>query len=78
MGFSWWNANLPINPRNCSHWGNYSTDQGFKSMHKGGAQFAFCDGSVQFLSENIDYITYQRLGDRRDGEPIPEEWNVNY
>ena len=42
------------------------------------AQFVFVDGSVQFLSENIDYITYQRLGDRRDGEPLPDEWNTNY
>ena len=42
----------------------------FKSLHPGGAHFALCDGSVQFLSENIDYMTYQRLGDRRDGEIV--------
>ena len=30
----------------------------------------FCDGSVHFLTENIDYMTYQELGDRRDGEVI--------
>ena len=58
----------------CSHWNNWQTSQGFKSNHKGGAQFVFCDGSVQFLSENIDYMTYQRLGDRRDGQPLGEEW----
>ena len=27
------------------------------------------DGSVHFITENIEYLTYQRLGDRRDGEP---------
>ena len=77
-GFAWANARQPLNPHSCTHWKNWSTSQSFKSAHKGGAQFVFVDGSVQFLSENIDYITYQRLGDRRDGEPIPEEWNVNY
>jgi hypothetical protein len=43
-----------------------------------GILFAFVGGSVQFLSANMDYITYQRLGDRRDGQPLPDEWNVNY
>ncbi|MEC9002499.1 MAG: DUF1559 domain-containing protein [Planctomycetota bacterium] len=59
-------------PRNCNHWQNQQTSMGFKSKHKGGAQFVFADGSVHFLPETIDYLTYQRLGCRRDGEPIGE------
>ncbi len=59
-------------PKNCHHWRNYQTAQGFKSQHKGGAQFVFADGSVHFIPETIDYMTYQRLGCRRDGEPIGE------
>jgi len=77
-GFAWYGQNAPLNPFSCTHFANWMTSEGFKSQHKGGAQFVLCDGSVQFLSENIDYITYQRLGCRRDGQPLPEEWNTNY
>lgn len=45
---------------------------GYASYHEGGAQFLLVDGSVQFLSENIDYETYCNLGDRFDGEAIGE------
>ncbi len=54
----------------CNHWQNWTTSQGFKSRHKGGAHFVFCDGSTRFLSENINYRLYQQLGDRKDGRPI--------
>jgi prepilin-type N-terminal cleavage/methylation domain-containing protein/prepilin-type processing-associated H-X9-DG protein len=59
-------------PINCNSYRVWMTSQGFKSRHTGGAQFALCDGSVRFLSENIDYMTYQRLGDRRDGQVLGE------
>ena len=72
-GFNQVNAQFP----GCSNWRNWSTSQGFKSQHKGGAQFVLVDGSVQFLSENIDYVTYNRLGDRRDGGPLGEQWKNN-
>ncbi len=56
--------------RNCNSYNSYNTGSGFKSRHTGGAQFAFGDGSVHFLSQNIDLLTYQQLGDRRDGQVI--------
>ncbi len=45
----------------------WGSDQAFRSAHPHGCTFVFCDGSTHFLSENIDYVTYQRLGDRHDG-----------
>ena len=45
---------------------------GFASAHKGGAQFVLGDGSVRFLSENINLDIYEHLGDREDGELLRE------
>ncbi len=42
----------------------------FNSLHPGGAQFTFADGSVHFLPETIDYLTLQRLAYIHDGEPV--------
>lgn len=55
---------------NCNSWNNWTTSIGFKSRHPGGAQFVLADGAVRFLSEEIDFLNYNRLGDRRDGESI--------
>lgn len=40
------------------------------STHAGGAQFLMADGSVQFVSESIDFWTLMALADRRDGVPV--------
>ncbi|MGH7129215.1 MAG: DUF1559 domain-containing protein [Planctomycetaceae bacterium] len=56
----------------CNNWSTWQVSMGFKSRHEGGAHFMMGDGSVRFISENIDYVTYQRLGDRRDGQTIGE------
>lgn len=57
-------------PRTCNDWSSWQTSGGIKSLHTGGAQALMCDGSVHFLSENMDYLTLQRLGDRRDGQVV--------
>src|SRR2546423_4526 len=53
-------------PSNCLM--NWAVTWGFKSQHRGGSNFVFVDGSVHFLSENIDHKTYQYLGCRNDGQ----------
>jgi len=40
----------------------------FRSRHVGGAYFLFCDASVQFLSETIDFPLYQALSTRNAEE----------
>lgn len=44
----------------------------FSSQHEGGVQFLLCDGSVHFLSENVDYQTFRNLGERADGNVLGE------
>ncbi|QDT65152.1 DUF1559 domain-containing protein [Calycomorphotria hydatis] len=44
----------------------------FGSYHVGGANFACADGSVHFLSENIDLETFANLAIRNDGATIGE------
>lgn len=52
---------------------NYGcTNLSARSAHVGGAQFVFADGSVHFISENIDVNTYQALGSRADGDVVGE------
>jgi len=57
-------------PQDCGTFFNWNTSAGFKSRHPGGAHFVLADASLHFISDNIDYRNYQRLGDRQDGEPL--------
>lgn len=50
--------------------GGSAQDDCAYSFHVGGAFFAFVDGSVHFLSENLELRTFWLLGNRVDGEII--------
>jgi prepilin-type N-terminal cleavage/methylation domain-containing protein len=50
--------------------GGPSDDDCAFSWHQDGAFFAFCDGSVHFLNEDIDIELYKHLGQRNDGEVL--------
>jgi prepilin-type N-terminal cleavage/methylation domain-containing protein len=41
-----------------------------RSQHRGGVQATMADGSVRFITENINLTTWQDLGHRRDGKVI--------
>ena len=80
----WFATTAPINyPTNPDDYGtkpppgsdwemDFNTAMGFKSRHPGGANFTFADGSTHFLVDGIDYTTYQKLGARRDDEPLDD------
>jgi hypothetical protein len=42
----------------------------FRSNHPNGGLFLLCDGSVQFLSENIDMSIYTGLSTIQGGETV--------
>jgi prepilin-type N-terminal cleavage/methylation domain-containing protein/prepilin-type processing-associated H-X9-DG protein len=48
----------------------YGMWSGFSSWHGGGSTFLLGDGSVRFISENVDAKTYQLLGSINDGNAI--------
>ena len=45
---------------------------GPRSMHAGGAQVSLCDGSVRFVSENVDRQLFRNVFSRGDGRVIGE------
>ncbi len=75
-----WDVGGPRNgPRNGRQGGEVplappsnTATSGFGSLHVGGAQFILADGSVRFLSENIDLKIYGFLGSREDMQPLEE------
>ncbi|MDO5553008.1 MAG: DUF1559 domain-containing protein [Planctomycetia bacterium] len=57
----------PVIDGSASGW---ACDVGYASRHAGGANFAFADGSVHFISETIEYKTFQYMGARADKQTI--------
>ena len=51
----------------------YKVNGAFASRHPGGCQFAFGDGHVTFISENIDLATYRAMATRAGGETLSGE-----
>jgi prepilin-type N-terminal cleavage/methylation domain-containing protein len=47
-----------------------SNDMDFKSKHAGGVNFAIVDGSIRFISENIDMGLYLSICSRNGGESV--------
>jgi prepilin-type N-terminal cleavage/methylation domain-containing protein/prepilin-type processing-associated H-X9-DG protein len=43
------------------------------SNHPGGCNFAFCDGSVRFIKDSVNMLTYESLGTKAGGEVISSD-----
>jgi len=66
-----YNHVLPPNGRSCMFPpGRIATTA--NSQHTGGIQLLLCDGSVRFISENVDLTTWRNLGSIDGGEVIAE------
>jgi prepilin-type processing-associated H-X9-DG protein len=55
---------------NAANTGNADACIGFRSRHIGGCHFVFVDGSVHFISDNINGPTYCALASRASGEVV--------
>lgn len=61
-----WNINRPF--QNDSLKRTYAWV--YNSLHPGGAQFAFCDGSAKFIGQSIDYLVLCQLTYIHDAQPV--------
>jgi prepilin-type N-terminal cleavage/methylation domain-containing protein/prepilin-type processing-associated H-X9-DG protein len=58
---------------NCCPGGSHDWGNGIippRSLHSGGVNVVLGDGSVKFIRDSIDILTFQRLGSRSDGQPL--------
>ncbi|WP_339734634.1 DUF1559 domain-containing protein [uncultured Gimesia sp.] len=83
-GYTYWASPYPgstvcftssdFNPHDIADDSVFDSDwrKSFRSDHVGGVQFVFVDGSVHFISENIDASLLDALATRNGGEVIGE------
>jgi prepilin-type N-terminal cleavage/methylation domain-containing protein/prepilin-type processing-associated H-X9-DG protein len=69
---AWLSTDAPLNyfvqPPHLGAGDEYEYTFGFRSLHRGGAYFAFADGHVEFASETIDINLYYNQATKAGGE----------
>jgi prepilin-type N-terminal cleavage/methylation domain-containing protein/prepilin-type processing-associated H-X9-DG protein len=80
-GFSHATTNMPMNTHRFvtraeapQDWFRRSSYYSFRSVHPGGCNFVFGDGSVKFLRDSIPLPTFQWLGSRNSSLPPPSDY----
>ncbi|MGV3484451.1 MAG: DUF1559 domain-containing protein [Planctomycetaceae bacterium] len=58
------------NARSCGFQPAGKATMAASSRHTGGAYVLMCDGSVQFMTDSVDLITWRALGTRQGGETV--------
>ena len=58
----------PPNSKNPDYGNHGEIVSGPRSLHVGAAQLSLCDGSVRFVSENVDLSTFRNIFARNDGQ----------
>jgi prepilin-type processing-associated H-X9-DG protein len=78
-GYEWDNHRVAYNSRSgiavdffqpAQDTGGVENRYAFGSAHTGGLNMAFCDGSVQTISYDVNSTTHSRLANRFDGEVV--------
>jgi prepilin-type N-terminal cleavage/methylation domain-containing protein/prepilin-type processing-associated H-X9-DG protein len=77
VNHTWCNPNPPNPPAQARTCGSFTTTAGVqvrafaaRSRHTGGVNVALCDGSVRFVSNSINALTWQYLGTSQGGEVL--------
>lgn len=65
-------AYYPPNSKNPDFGNHGEIVSGPRSLHVGGAQLSLCDGSVRFISENVDQAIFRFVFSRDDGQVLGE------
>src|SRR5262249_52891230 len=72
MGDTHGSSRVPINTVCSSTVGENDRLNAFGSLHAGGVNFVFADGSVRFLPASLDLVTLQALSTRAKNETVAQ------
>jgi prepilin-type N-terminal cleavage/methylation domain-containing protein/prepilin-type processing-associated H-X9-DG protein len=65
---------VPFGDRTNAEWDRLSLDSAARSLHSGGINALFLDGSVRFVSNGVNPLIWRALGTRAGGEVVSSDW----